>query len=648
MYKKSIRSLVTALLILVVAGCGGGNGDSSTQAKVASSPTVQQAQSIVATMESLASAEARVQDILPIKAYSKLAAPRPVSVTLAPLETKALLEQSASALTPGQPIQIGAAREVPATAHEKDLSSRLDWTASAQGGKISALSFKSTGAKGVRLGVRVVRLPVAAVLRFHVPGSPTALEISSAEILAIIQRNLDAGDSSDEARTYWSPDLSGDEVTMEIELPAGASTESVQISVPRISHVFTQLPEKDAFVPMVGQSAWCHLDVSCDPAYDAESRSVARMRYVSSGNSYVCTGTLLNNKASDGIPYFLSAYHCISTQTVASTLTTDWFYRSSACNSGALSPAARTLTSGAALLYGASATDTSFMRLNSAPPPGVVFAGWSAVPPGLGMAVLGLHNPAGDLQKYSTGSTVAFYSCTSASPSFTCSASTPEAADHLDVRLTAGTLEGGSSGSGLFMTSNGNRYLIGQLHGGNSSCLNPSGNNLYGRFDIAYRAALSQWLYPTLAIQRSPVYRFYNTVTGTHFYTASAAERDHVSATYLQFNYEGIAFYNYGSSVSGTSPVFRFYNNRTATHFYTISSSERDKVLSAYPWFLYEGVSWYASTASSTGSTPLYRFYNNLTGTHFYTVNLTERDSVIKNYPQFSYEGIGYYVWSAP
>ena len=635
------------MLILVAAGCGGGNGDSSTQVRVASSPTLQQAQSIVETMESLVSGAARVQDILPIKAYSKLAVPQPVFVTLAPLETLALVQQSASMLTPGQPIQIGTAREVPATAHEKDLSSRLDWTASAHGGKISAIGFKSTGAKGVRLGVRVARLPVAAVLRFHVPGSPTALEISSAEIMAVIQRNLDAGDTSDEARTYWSPDLSGDEVTMEIELPAGANTESVEISVPRISHVFTQLPAKDAFVPMVGQSAGCNLDVSCDPAYDAESRSVARMRYVKSGNSYVCTGTLLNNKAADGIPYFLSAYHCISTQTVASTLTTDWFYRSSACNSGALSPAARTLTSGAVLLYNAPATDTSFMRLNSAPPPGVIFAGWSAVQPGLGMAVLGLHNPAGDLQKYSTGSTVAFFSCTNISPSFSCSASTPEAADHLDVRLATGTVEGGSSGSGLFMTSNGSRYLIGQLHGGNSSCLNPSGNNLYGRFDIPYRAALSQWLSPAV-IQRSPVYRFYNTVTATHFYTSSVAERDYVSVNYPQFSYEGIAFYSHGSSVGGASPVFRFYNIRTGTHFYTINTLERDKVLSAYPWFSYEGVSWYASPTSSTGVTSLYRFYNTVTETHFYTVNLNERDFVMKNYPNFLYEGVGYHVWSAP
>ena len=196
------------------------------------------------------------------------------------------------------------------------------------------------------------------------------------------------------------------------------------------------------------------------------------------GNSYLCTGTLLNNRAADGIPYFLSGYHCpvFRRRLSSSTLTTDWFYRSSACNSGTLSPAARTLTGGAVLLYGASATDTSFMRLNNAPPPGVVFAGWSSSQPALGMAVLGLHNPSGDLQKYSIGSTAGFASCTvSTFPPLL--RVDPRSCESPPLsRWSSGTTEGGSSGSGLFMTSNGNRYLIGQLHGGSSSCLNPSGD----------------------------------------------------------------------------------------------------------------------------------------------------------------------------
>ena len=41
----------------------------------------------------------------------------------------------------------------------------------------------------------------------------------------------------------------------------------------------------------------------------------------------------------------------------------------------------------------------------------------------------------------------------------------------------------------------------------------------------------------------SPVFRFYNTQTGTHFYPISVAERDLVLARYAQFAYEAPAYY---------------------------------------------------------------------------------------------------------
>ncbi len=87
---------------------------------------------------------------------------------------------------------------------------------------------------------------------------------------------------------------------------------------------------------------------------------------------------LSDSDSSSFIPYFLSANHCISTQTVASTLNTYWFYRAASCNSASLSGSMKTLTSGATLLYASLATDTSFMRLNSALPTGANLAGWTA------------------------------------------------------------------------------------------------------------------------------------------------------------------------------------------------------------------------------------------------------------------------------
>ena len=647
MHKKWISGAGATLLALLVAGCGGGSANENS-ATATLPGSAAQAEPVATAVEALVLSDAGIQDVSPIKQYRQRSALQPFSINLPQLATDALLEKSSSTPSPGQPTQIGFARAVSHLTDSKTTSSRLTWASLPQGGKIAALHLKSADAKGIRLGVRVERLPLAAVLRFHAANSATALEISAPEIMALIQRNLDAGDTGEDAHTYWSPDLGGDEVTLEIELPSGMATEEVQVFLPRISHVFAEVPSQNELVEKIGQSQICNIDVSCTPDYEAASRSVARMRFVRDGNSYLCSGTLLNNTTANGIPYFLSANHCISTQTVASTLNTDWFYKSSSCNSGVLSSSVKTLTGGASLLYSAEVTDTSFMRLNNALPLGVTYAGWSSASPAVGANVFGLHQPAGDMQKSTVGTIDGFASCTSGAPGFfSCLSSNLQSSNHLVTRWNAGTTEHGSSGSGLFITNNGARYLVGQFHGGNASCTAPQSPNYYGRFDLAYTAALSQWLSPA-AIgggQRSPVYRFFNASTGAHFYTQSAAERDQVAATFAQFQYEGIAFYSYGSSVAGTSSVFRFYNNRTASHFYTINSAERDIVRATFPWFAYEGASWYANLAPASSATPLYRFYNTATATHFYTVNLSERDLIIQKYPQYAYEGIGYYVW---
>ncbi|MBU4297805.1 MAG: matrixin family metalloprotease [Desulfobulbaceae bacterium] len=141
------------------------------------------------------------------------------------------------------------------------------------------------------------------------------------------------------------------------------------------------------------------------------------------------------------------------------------------------------------------------------------------------------------------------------------------------------------------------------------------------------------------------IYRFYNTVTGTHFYTASYDEMNFVTNTLPQFNYEGAAFCGASdSSASDVSPVYRFYNTVTGTHFYTISEAEKNYVLANFPGFSFEGEAYKAHTTSSPGTKALHRFYNTQTGTHFYTTSDTEKQNVQNTLPQYNYEGIAYYV----
>jgi hypothetical protein len=109
------------------------------------------------------------------------------------------------------------------------------------------------------------------------------------------------------------------------------------------------------------------------------------------------------------------------------------------------------------------------------------------------------------------------------------------------------------------------------------------GGNLLLRFvatDTASRPVpVAQEVELHLAVPDPEVFRFFHVQKGTHFYTASAAERDVVVAHFSDvYSFEGTAFLNAGEVVSGTGPVYRFFHSQQGTHFYTASAAERDFV----------------------------------------------------------------------
>lgn len=644
----------TLVLSAALAACGGSSGDnagplSGAPAKTAEATTTAEpapAASLAPIESSVQTQERAAIDVSPFKPRLAGREPPPQHVVLPPLpsESASLLKSEPAVF--GAPTKIGVARQVPQTANASELSTILSWTPSERSGQATALRFVSPDAKGIRLGLLVEALPLGTMVRFHGDAGEKMYEVSSHEILNVIQRNLDAGDSSRNARIYWSPNMGGDAITVEIEIPSGASPEAVKVSVPMLSHVTVDATQPGA-IEKAGQSGTCNKDVSCTSQYDTLSKSVALMDFVKDGNNYACTGTLLNDRMSTGTPYFLSANHCIATQTVASSLITVWFYQSASCNSTQVSSNLALTTSGATLLYAEAATDTSFMRLNSQPPAGALFAGSSPFGPaffaGL-QGVYGVHHPSGDTQKYSVGDYIGTANCSKSS----CSMSSSSTASYMAVRWLQGVTESGSSGSGLFRQLNGKDYLVGQLLGGSASCSKPLGYDFYGRFDIPFHAALQQWLDAPSTTVRTTVYRFYNTKTGAHFYTASVAERDLVITKLREYNYEGPAFFAFAAAAPGTAPVHRFYNTRNGTHFYTMDEKERANIQATLPWYQYNYVTWFASTSDAAGALPMFRFYHPKGQTHFYTMNASERDNVRAKLPEYTYEGIRYFAWGGP
>lgn len=141
------------------------------------------------------------------------------------------------------------------------------------------------------------------------------------------------------------------------------------------------------------------------------------------------------------------------------------------------------------------------------------------------------------------------------------------------------------------------------------------------------------------------VYRFYNANAGTHFFTSSRAEKQHVIATWPHvFTYEGIAYTT--DPTTDNQPLFRFYNHVAGSHFYTASVTERDRVRATWPHiFTYEGPVYNVSTVPVPGKMSVYRFYNVRNGSHFYTASATERDIVIARWSDvYLYEGPVFWV----
>ncbi len=103
-----------------------------------------------------------------------------------------------------------------------------------------------------------------------------------------------------------------------------------------------------------------------DP-YQLEKHAVARMIFNEGGSGFVCTGALINNTRNDGTPYFLTANHCISRDSVAHTLVTFFNYEYSDCNSGN-STLAYSL-SGSSRKASNEHSDFSLLQLDETPPP---------------------------------------------------------------------------------------------------------------------------------------------------------------------------------------------------------------------------------------------------------------------------------------
>lgn len=478
---------------LALSACGGSDDDSDSAA-----PPPPSGGASADRIEPLDTARLRqaAVDKAQAEAVSRLPAGAvPAQVALGPLS----VVKTATPEGKGAPMKVGEGRAVPATADAAELAGLLQWNALADGTQVAAIRFAAEGASGLRLGVRADRVPEGAVLRFYGASGSPVVEMGAAELAALRQTNEQAGVGGEQARMVWGPSIDGAHATLEVQLPAGVAPDALALAVPELSHLLLTAQQAVDAPPkstaQIGDAGSCNLDVTCNSNLDTESRAVAKMMFVKGGSSYMCTGTLLNDARNSQTPYFLTAEHCINQQDAASTLETYWFFRAATCNSTPqFDNRATRMGGGATLLFANGTLDTTLLRLNAKPPANVVYAGsYFGSGAVVNTAVLGVHHPAGDLQKYSLGGIAGYASC---DRSGQCSQGDQSSAPMFVVSWNRGTTEQGSSGSALFAQSGNTRYVIGALNGGSASCANPNGIDMYGRFERAYSMGIRRWLNP--------------------------------------------------------------------------------------------------------------------------------------------------------
>ena len=391
-----------------------------------------------------------------------------------------------------KPMQIGVSRVVSAEATAP--MPELKWQLLKTGAKVARVEVTSQDAFGLRLGVRLAGLSDSAELRFAGSDAPNQIiaKIGAAE----------AKRSVDDKNVFWSPSTDGETQLVEIYLPRGDLAARVRFDVVAASHLL--INSRESFINNTKLSGSCNINVKCrtdaltgaaQSNFVNTENSVAHIRFVKGGNSFICSGTLLaDTVTATQIPYFYTANHCIDTQTVANTLSFYFNYETTTCgNIDTVATLPTPITGGATLLFTdddtsgtatANGTDTTFLRMNGAPPGGTFFAGWDSAALAISTAVTTIHHPDGDPKKVSLGQ----------SKSISTKLHT--------VGWTSGTTEGGSSGSGLFtIGGDGAYYLRGGLYRGAASCAN-SGNisntsnvDDYSRFDVTF-PSIQQWLAP--------------------------------------------------------------------------------------------------------------------------------------------------------
>jgi len=375
-----------------------------------------------------------------------LAAPRTVSLEGLPEGARLALLNGAVAMH----------REVPG-----DLMEQGEWTALPDGRRLWRVAIHSPEARSIRVHFS----------GFDVAGGQVWLGSESAAGAAIANKPFAAQGPLGDGE-FWSTSVFADTVWVEFVPAADQTSDAIPFTIDRISHYFdaphaasgqqAQAAKSGANKASPNQVAPCQLESKCYPEYADVASGVAQLHYERSGFGYVCSGALLNSTSQRGIPYLLTADHCIQNDAEARTLETNFFFEANICG-GAIpdEPVLASQVLGAKYLAsgGIGVGDYSLLLISNAPDK-AMFLGWTTADVAVDAKVLGIHHPQGSYKRISFGHRVLDEELVIGEGD---DAEIGPPDKYWKIEFTEGLVQGGSSGSPLLNRAN---QVVGTLTAG--------------------------------------------------------------------------------------------------------------------------------------------------------------------------------------
>ncbi len=272
-------------------------------------------------------------------------------------------------------------------------------------------------------------------------------------------------------KRFSTAPVKGDVIIIEFFEPHGTKFESI-INISNIINGY-----KDVFRGYQ-DSEECHNNVNCAEFQSWNDEISSVVLTLTDGGTRLCSGSMINNANQDFELYFLTSETCLGGHE-------DWIfmfnYESSSCNNQ--DGITNQTVSGASLLTHHYESDFALLKLEETPPEeyDIYFSGWDATVNNPFNCTV-IHHPVGDIKKISHHTGVAI------SDGWFFDDET-----HWKINeWSSGITEPGSYGAPLF---NDNKQIVGQLHGGESTCDDPV-DDYFGKLSHSWLLGLKEYLDP--------------------------------------------------------------------------------------------------------------------------------------------------------